>query len=131
MSCLQTVIDALVMHGKIPHIYIDIRTLADIREHILVRRRVHSWKLPLRPVFQTAGVLALVKLQNLFIKSVCWFKKKWRRAKNFFNFLLRTHKDRVSRSTALLRNLHIRRMTFDIYKGTEVVIISKSVDPIS
>ena len=47
------------------------------------------------------------------------------------NFLLRTHKDRVSRSTALLRNLHIRRMTFDIYKGTEIVIISKSVDPIS
>ena len=42
MSCLQTVIDALVMHGKMPHIYIDIRTLADIHEHILVRRRVHS-----------------------------------------------------------------------------------------
>lgn len=51
--------------------------------------------------------------------------------KFFFKFLLRTHKDRVSRSTALLRNLHIRRTTFDIYKGTEVVIISKSVDPIS
>lgn len=39
VSCQQTVIDALVM---LSHIYIDIRTLADIREHILVRRRVHS-----------------------------------------------------------------------------------------
>ena len=43
---------------------------------------------------------------------------------------MRTHKGKVSRSTALLRNPHIRRMTFDIYKGTEVVIISKSVNPV-